>query len=136
MSSLPTTYITPEEYLERERRAEFKSEYYDGQIFAMSGASSRHAWIVNSLSGLLWQQLEDGPCWVATNDLRLRVTLVGIYTYPDLLVICGEPQFADDQKDTVLNFVVLIEVLLKSTRDYDLGKNSASIARCPRWRNT
>jgi Uma2 family endonuclease len=121
MSSQPTTFVSPEEYLAQERLAERKSEYFQGEVFAMAGASPRHVWIVSNLNGNLWQQLKGKPCRVSASDLRLRVTPDRLYTYPDLMVICGEPQFADDQKDTVVNPVLIVEVLSESTRNYDRG---------------
>jgi Uma2 family endonuclease len=121
MSSQPKSFLTAEEYLERERRAEYKSEYFRGEVFAMAGASERHNWIVTNLMRQLSVQLLERSCRVYAGDLRLRVSPTGLYTYPDVLVICGGVQFADDQKDTVLNPVVLIEVLSDSTSDYDRG---------------
>lgn len=122
MSSAPAAYLTPEQYLEQERKAEFKSEYYGGQTFAMAGASRRHSLIVGNLVGDLREALRHSPCEVHPNDLRLRVGSTGLYTYPDVVVICGEPAFADDQKDTLLNPTVIIEVLSDSTRSYDRGE--------------
>jgi Uma2 family endonuclease len=122
MSSQPTSFLTPEEYLEQERRAEYKSEYFGGEVFAMAGASYRHSLIVTNLMRELSLQLKEGPCEVHAGDLRLGVTPTGLYTYPDVMVICGDVKFADNQKDTVLNPVVLIEVLSESTRDYDRGR--------------
>ena len=121
MSAQTTTFLTPEEYLEQERRAERKSEYLQGEVFAMAGASRRHGLIVANLIAELRQQLKEKPCEVYPSDVRLRVTAAGLYTYPDVMVVCGDIQFADDQKDTLLNPVLLIEVLSESTRDYDLG---------------
>jgi Uma2 family endonuclease len=114
--------MSPAEYLERERKAEFKSEYFEGEMHAMAGANCRHALIVTNLAGELRQRLKKGPCKVYSSDLRLRVSPTGLYTYPDVTVVCGDLQFADDQKDTVLNPVVIIEVLSTSTRDYDRGQ--------------
>jgi Uma2 family endonuclease len=121
MSAQPH-FLTPAEYLERERRADYKSEYFQGEMFAMAGASRRHGLIVVNLVGELRQQLKGKPCEVYSSDLRLRVTAAGLYTYPDVLVACGDVQFADDQKDTIVNPVLLIEVLSESTRDYDRGR--------------
>src|SRR5436190_1462002 len=118
MPSYPTTFLSPEEYLEIERNAERKSEYYRGEMFALAGASPRHAWIITNLVRELSQQLRTKPCRVSANDLRLRVLPTGLYTYPDVMVVCGEPQFADYRKDTLLNPIVIIEVLSDSTRDY------------------
>jgi Uma2 family endonuclease len=122
MSARPTTFLREAEYLEQERRAEYKSEYFQGEAFAMAGASRRHGLIVTNLVGQLWQQLKGKPCQVYSGDLRLRVTPAGLYTYPDVMVVCDGIQFADDEKDTVLNPVLLIEVLSESTRDYDRGR--------------
>jgi Uma2 family endonuclease len=122
MSAQRTFFLSPAEYLEQERRAEHKSEYFQGEVFAMAGASRRHGLIVTNLVRELGQQLKGKPCEVYASDLRLRVTPAGLYTYPDVMVVCGDIQFADDQKDTVLNPVVLIEVLSESTRDYDRGR--------------
>ena len=108
--------------MEQERRAEYKSEYFGGEVFAMAGASRRHGLIVTNLIRELSLQLKERPCEVYAGDLRLRVTPTGLYTYPDVMVICADVRFADDQKDTVLNPVVLIEVLSESTRDYDRGR--------------
>jgi Uma2 family endonuclease len=122
MSSQVTTFLSPAEYLEQERLAERKSEYFRGEMFAMSGASPRHVSIVTNLVAEFRQHLKGKPCRVYSTDLRLRVTPAGLYTYPDVMVVCGEAQFADDQKDTVLNPVLIVEVLSNSTRDYDRGR--------------
>jgi len=122
MSSQPTTLLSPDEYLELERKAEFKSEYLQGEMFAMAGASPRHGVVVTNLVAELRQQLKARPCIVYSNDIRLRVSTNGLYTYPDVMVVCGGVQFADDRKDTVLNPVLIVEVLSDSTRDYDRGR--------------
>jgi Uma2 family endonuclease len=122
MSAQPKTFLSPEEYLEQERRAEYKSEYCAGEVFAMAGSSRRHGLVVTNLIVELGQQLKGKPCEVYSGDLRLRVTPAGLYTYPDVMVVCADVEFADDQKDTVLNPVVLIEVLSESTSDYDRGR--------------
>jgi Uma2 family endonuclease len=121
MSWQPTTFVSPEEYLAQERLAEHKSDYSQGEVFAIAGASRRHVWIAANMLGNLWQQLKGKPCRASGSDFRLRVTPTGLYTYPDVMVVCGEPQFADDQKDTVLNPVLIVEVLSESTRNYDRG---------------
>src|SRR5688572_29175476 len=87
--SKPEHWISPEEYLEAERRAETKSEYFHGQIYATSGASLRHNKLVANLVGTLYAQLKDGPCIVLPSDMRLRVPDTGLYTYPDVTVVCG-----------------------------------------------
>ena len=122
MAIEPRTYLTPEQYLEIERKAEFKSEYYQGEMFAMSGASYPHIGIVANAMRELGQQLRRGPCRPLSNDMRVRVTPAGLYTYPDVVVVCGEPQFLDDTFDTLLNPTVIVEVLSESTEAYDRGR--------------
>jgi Uma2 family endonuclease len=117
----PTARITPEEYLARERQAETKSEYFDGEIFAMSGASPAHVLIVTNVVSELRQQLRGRDCRVYSTDLRVKVSATGLYTYPDVVVVCGEPRFEDEQADTLVNPKVIVEVLSKSTQDYDRG---------------
>ena len=113
--------VTPEEYLALERKAERKSEYFKGEIFAMSGASPQHVLIVTNVVAELRGQLKTRPCTVYSTDLRLKVSAAGLYTYPDVIVVCGEPQFDDDHKDTLLNPTLIVEVLSESTKDYDRG---------------
>ena len=122
MSSQPTTYLTPEEYLAIERKAADKSEYIDGVIVAMTGASRRHNLIAVNLTGEIRRQLKGRPCESYTSDMRVRVPSTRLYTYPDVVVVCGEPQFEDDYVDTLLNPTLIIEVLSDSTEAYDRGK--------------
>jgi Uma2 family endonuclease len=119
MATNPKTYITPEQYLEIERKAEFKSEYYQGEMFAMGGAREGHNLIVLNLAGELRQQLRKSPCRAYVNDMRVRVNATGMYTYPGAVVVCGEPQFLDETRDTLLNPSVIVEVLSPSTEFYD-----------------
>jgi len=121
MSLQPKTHLTPEEYLAIERKAEYKSEYFNGEMFAMAGASERHVLIVTNVVAELRGQLRRRPCTVYSTDLRVRVSPAGLYTYPDVVVVCGQAQFADDQKDTLLNPTLIVEVLSESTKDYDRG---------------
>src|SRR5262245_7965092 len=113
--------LTPEEYLAIERKATYKSEYVNGEMFAMSGASPRHVLIVTNVVAELRQQLKQRPCTVYSTDLRVKVRPTGLYTYPDVIVVCGQPQFDDEQQDTMLNPTVIVEVLSESTKDYDRG---------------
>lgn len=121
MASNPKTYYTPEEYLALERSTEFRHEYYNGEIFAMGGATEEHVSIVTNLVVELGSQLKAGPCKVYSNDLRVQVSPTGLYTYPDIIVLCEERRFSDKQKDTLLNPALIIEVLSESTKDYDRG---------------
>ena len=122
MATVPKQYITPEEYLHRERQADFRSEYFRGEIFAMAGASANHNLIVLNAGAHLREQLKKKPCRVFPSDLKLRIEATGLYTYPDLSVVCGDPELATDAGDVLLNPVTIIEVLSESTEAYDRGK--------------
>jgi Uma2 family endonuclease len=122
MSAIPKTKLTAKDYLEFERNSDIKHEYFDGEIFEMSGAKRNHNKITTNLSGLVWQHLKGKNCENYSNDMRVFVPETGLYTYPDLVVVCGEPQFQDDVFDTLLNPVLLVEVLSDSTESYDRGK--------------
>lgn len=114
---------TEAEYLEFERTAETKHEFYGGEIFAMAGTGRNHNRLTVSLTASLFPQLQGKGCEVFSNDMRVRVTENGLYTYPDVLVVCGEPDFLEDANpDTLLNPTVIIEVLSDSTEGYDRGK--------------
>ena len=121
MSSLPKPRFTPEEYLALERPAEYRSEYFNGEIFAMAGASREHNLIAGNVSRELGNQLKGRPCETYQTDMRVRVSAMGLYTYPDVVVVCGEPQFENDSVDTLLNPTLLVEVLSPSTEAYDRG---------------
>jgi Uma2 family endonuclease len=121
VSTVPKHCVTPEEYLEQERKAEWRSEYFNGEVFRMSGASRYHALIITNLVRDLSQKLRGRPCNVYSSSLRVRVSPTGLYTYPDVVVTCGEEQFLDESNDTLLNPVLIIEVLSDSTKDYDRG---------------
>jgi Uma2 family endonuclease len=113
---------TPAEYLARERLAETKSEYRSGEIVAMTGVSRAHNLITGNLFGELRQQLRSRGCETYMSDVRVRVSKTGLYTYPDIAIACEPIQFEDDQVDTLLNPVVVIEVLSPSTEAYDRGE--------------
>jgi Uma2 family endonuclease len=122
MSTVPKHYITADEYLHRESKAEFRSEYFRGEMFAMAGASANHNLIVLNTGACLREQLKKKPCRVYPSDLKLRIDATGLYTYPDLSVVCGDPQIETNGGDVLLNPVVLVEVLCDSTEAYDRGK--------------
>jgi Uma2 family endonuclease len=126
MSSLPSYYLSPEEYLAIERQAEYKSEYVDGVMYAMAGGSERHNLIAGNLITELNIQLRKAPCRVYPSDLKVRVPNSKRFFYPDVSVVCGETQFADDEKDVVLNPVLIVEVLSESTAAFDRGKKFQS----------
>lgn len=122
MSSLAQPFLTPEEYLEAERKAEFRSEYIDGEMYAMSGASPRHSRITVNLLTRLNTALEGGPCQLFNNDLKVRVRPKGPFFYPDLVVVCGPPVLMDLHEGVLLKAKVIIEVLSPSTEAFDRGK--------------
>ena len=114
-------YYTPEEYLALEEAAEYRSEYYQGEIFAMSGSSANHNRIARNLVIALESAFENKPCESFINDMRLLVKKNGLYTYPNVMVVCGQIKFVEGRTDTVTNPVVVIEILSESTQDYDRG---------------
>jgi Uma2 family endonuclease len=122
VSTLQKTFLTEERYLEIERKAEFKSEYYQGEMFAMAGAKEAHNLIALNVAAEFRQQLRPRPCRAYMSDMRVRVNLSGLYSYPDVTVVCGEPQFLDEQRDTLLNPNLIVEVLSPSTEAYDRGR--------------
>lgn len=121
-SAAAQTYLTPEEYLAFERKATTKHEYLNGQIVAMSGASFAHNFITANTANQLYNQLIDGECQVATSDMRVKVTEIDSYFYPDVVVVCGAPRAEDDTFDTLLNPTLIVEVLSPSTESYDRGE--------------
>lgn len=130
MSAQPVPYVTPEEYLRAERFAPFKSEYYSGQIWAMSGASREHNIIAFSLSLAVGNSLRGAPCQGFGSDMRVAVAPL-LYTYPDLSIVCGEQQFTDTHGDTLVNPTVLFEILSPSTANYDRTVKFGQYRRIP-----
>jgi Uma2 family endonuclease len=120
VASNPVTKISPEEYLAIDRAAESRSEFLDGEIIAMSGGSLRHAAIQVNLAAELRAPLRGGSCKAFSADLRVRVSH-RMFVYPDLTVVCGKPNLADDRQDVILNPTVIFEVLSPSTESYDRG---------------
>ncbi|MHB8576335.1 MAG: Uma2 family endonuclease [Dehalococcoidia bacterium] len=126
-----TQRVTPAEYLALERHAETRSEYLDGCIVAMSGASRVHNRIALDVVRALDPQLGDGPCEVFALDMRVRNLATNRYTYPDVVAVCGEQEFEDDEVDVLLNPTLIIEVLSPSTEAYDRGDKFAAYRRLP-----
>ena len=118
---LTKTYYTAEEYLALERSAPYKSEFHDGQIYAMTGASRKHNLITVNIAGELRTQLKKRPCEAYISDMRVKAAEARSYHYPDIVVVCGTPQFEDAHVDTLLNPTLLVEVLSPSTEAYDRG---------------
>ncbi len=125
MSAEPHRKVRLEDYLAAERRSETRSEYLNGEVLAMTGASRRHNLIVWSLAGALYSQLRGRGCEAYVADMRVFIPAVGLYTYPDIAVACGEPRFEDSELDTLLNPTLIIEVLSATTEGYDRGRKSS-----------
>lgn len=124
-------YLTPEEYLALERQAARRHEYLQGQVLAMAGASERHNTVVVNTATLLVTQLRGRQCKAYASDMRVKVSATGLYTYPDLVVVCGAPQFDDAHQDTLLNPTLIAEVLSESTEAYDRGQKFAHYRSLP-----
>ncbi len=121
MATQPKMRLTEQEYLAIERKADFKSEFYAGEMFAMAGASERHNMIVTNASSELRRQLKGRSCRNYSNDMRVCVEATGLCTYPDVVAICGEARFLDNSGDTLINPGIIIEVLSPSTEADDRG---------------
>ena len=119
--SAVSKYISPEEYLTLERASEIRHQYFRGEMFAMSGASRAHNVINLNLASSLNRQLSGGPCEAYVNDMRVKVSATGLYTYPDTVVAGADREFEDAVVDTLLNPTVIAEVLSDSTEAYDRG---------------
>jgi Uma2 family endonuclease len=112
-------YYTPEEYLELEEAADYKSEYINGEIIPMAGASRNHNRIALNLSAALNFEFRQQDYEVFMSDVRLWLPQRSIYTYPDIMIVAGEVESFNNRTDTILNPQVIIEVLSKSTKGYD-----------------
>ena len=122
------THLTPEKYIALERKALpdskiVRSEYLNGEIIAMSGSNRAHNLITVNISSELRNRLKDSRCVVFANDMRVSIPPTTSYFYPDVGVVCEEPRFEDDVFDTLLNPIVIVEVLSPSTEAYDRGEN-------------
>ena len=120
MASNPKDLMTVDEYLAFDRSSPVRNEYFDGEVFAMTGASRRHNLISVALSREISQQLDDRDCEVYVSEMRVKVAETGLYTYPDI-VVCDDPIFIDNEFDTLVNPTLIVEVLSKSTEGYDRG---------------
>ncbi|PDW03569.1 hypothetical protein CJ255_08120 [Candidatus Viridilinea mediisalina] len=109
------------DYLAFERASAQKHEYYNGQVYAMTGAKATHNLIVGNTLAALHRQLRTKPCQVYPSDMRVKISQTGLHTYPDIVVVCGTPMFSDKSQDTLLNPLMIVEVLSASTERYDRG---------------
>lgn len=130
----PTHRLTEAQYLELERAAEFKSEFFDGEMFAMAGGSRKHSLIASNLIRELGNRLKGRPCVVFNSDLRVKVESSGLYTYPDASVVCGPSKSVGDANDIIVNPVLLAEVLSDSTEAYDRGRKAEQYRQIPSLR--
>jgi Uma2 family endonuclease len=131
MSAAPKPKLTAEEYLEIERRAKFKSEFYKGEMFAMAGSSREHNRIKENLVGELFARLKGGPCQTLSSDQRVMVDVTGLYTYPDIVILCGPGIYDPADRDTLTNPTAIIEVLSPSTEKYDRGQKFRHYQQLP-----
>lgn len=124
MSALPQKHrrIAEAEYLALDRKSPIKHELMAGEIYAMSGASEAHNLITGSTYAMLYNQLRGRSCRVYPSDMKVRTPATRSYAYPDITAVCGEALFADDQRDILLNPVLIIEVMSPTTERYDRGK--------------
>lgn len=130
MSAQPEPFYRLEDWLAVEREAlETRSEYVDGEVFAMTGASEAHNLIVTNLAGELSRAFKGKPCRVYANDMKILIRETNEGRYPDLVALCGEREFQDDRTDILLNPALIIEVLSHSTANYDRGEKFASYRR-------
>ncbi len=131
MATQPKQFITAEEYIEQERTALERHEYFQGEVFAMAGGTTAHSIICMNVSGEFYAQLKGSNCTVHNGEMRIRTDLNGLYSYADAVVSCGQEQVEDD---TLVNPVVIAEVLSKSTESYDRGKKFELYRQIPSFR--
>ncbi|MCU0490062.1 MAG: Uma2 family endonuclease [Chloroflexaceae bacterium] len=121
MTAQPQSYTTEAEYLAFERASSTRHEYYNGRVYAMAGATEAHNLIAGNVIAALHGQLRAKPCRVYPSDMRVKVRKTGLNTYPDVIIVCGQPEFVDDTGDTITNPIVIVEILSPSTERYDRG---------------
>lgn len=122
MAAEPKRVWTEAEYLDYERSQPEKHEFHGGEVLSLAGASRQHSLLGTNTSGLLYNQLRKRPCRLFSSDMRVRVGPWRSYFYPDLVVVCGEERYADDEQDTLLNPTLIIEILSPTTERYDRGE--------------
>ena len=127
-------FISPEEYLALERKAEYKSEYAYGQMYAMAGGSPEYNLIAGNVHTALNVALRDRPCLVFNSNMKVRVPSSLKFHYPDATVVCDNPHYDDKERDVLLNPLLLIEVLSPTTAAYDRGKKFQSYQEIPSFR--
>lgn len=131
MSAVAKTKMTEEEYLAKERASDFKSEFFNGEMFAMAGASIRHNLIKDNLIVRIGSQLAGSSCRTVSSNQRLKVDSTGLYTYPDFMIVCGKFERAELDSETIINPQVIIEVLSDKTESYDRFEKFEHYKRLP-----
>jgi len=131
MSAVAKKRLSTDEYLAIENAAEYKSEFYDGEMFAMAGASTRHCLIATNLSGELYSRFKGGRCKVLVADQRVKVVRIGLYTYPDVVIVCGPIEYAGDDPLSIVNPTAIVEVLSPETKNYDRGAKFRNYQKIP-----
>lgn len=129
MASQPIARFTPQEYLELERQAQFKSEYYAGAIFARAGVDEAHCLVNVNVVAELSTRLRGRACQTYPSGMKVATTPADLFLYPDASVVCGKPQFYDAHTDVLLNPILIVEVLSPSTKDYDRGNKFVQYRR-------
>ncbi|CAN5571975.1 Uma2 family endonuclease [soil metagenome] len=122
MSAVRKPFVSPEEYLRRERCAEFRNEYVNGEILAMAGGSLPHALVNHNIVAALRSRFRGGPCTTLSSDLKVRIPASNAFVYPDIIVLCEPPQLYEDTTDVLTNPQIIIEILSPSTESYDRGE--------------
>jgi len=123
--------LSEADYLRAERQAESRSEYFQGEVFAMAGGNSAHSSIAGNVLAGLWNQLKATDCVIYNSDMEVKVEATGLLTYPDVSVACGERRFLDEHEDVLLNPILIVEVLSDSTEGYDRGKKFENYRQIP-----
>ena len=134
MSAVPKRKLTAAEYLTVERRAEFKSEFFAGEMFTMAGASREHNRLKENLIVELGTRFRGGSCQTYSSDQRVLVNSTGLYTYPDIVILCGPGVYDPADRDTLTNPTTIIEVLSESTERYDRGAKFRNYQQIPSLR--
>lgn len=123
--------VNEADYLRLERQAGFRSEYFQGEVFAVAGGNSTHSSIAGNVLAALWNQLKATDCVTYNSDMEVKVEATGLLTYPDVSVACGERRFLDEHEDVLLNPILIAEVLSDSTEGYDRGKKFENYRQIP-----
>ena len=131
MGALPLYQMTEEEYLLFEEQSEERHEYYQGETFAMAGGSVTHARIMQNTARAIGNALDGKGCEAFGSDLRIRIEAFGLYTYPDMSIVCDDLKYYKDRTDTIVNPVVIIEALSPGTESYDRGEKFAFYREIP-----